>query len=224
MAARWASPTGRAEALAERLSQRSSSSRSFSSAGSLRSSATSESLMAHSLPPSRAPRIGGFSTIYSRVRSQRVSAGFQSIELRFPRELAATHIGGVTFCCLRHDIAQIPVATDEFGRPVEQPDHVVGDEDLAVAFRRRADSDGRHGDLLCDLVREVGCHALDDNSEGPGLIGFARLGEHPCALRGVAPLGLEAALDIDRLRSQPDVTYNRDAAPGQECNRVGNTI
>src|SRR6266702_851533 len=156
--------------------------------------------------------------------AQRGSPGFQSIELRFPRELAATHIGGVTFHGLRHDIAQIAVATDEFGCPVEQPDHIVGDEDLAVAFRRRADSDGWHRDVLRDLVGEVGCHALDDNSEGPGLIGFARLGEHPRALRRVAPLGLEAALDIDRLRSQPDVTYNRDAAPGQEGNRVGYAI
>src|SRR5258705_7346800 len=88
--------------------------------------------------------------------SQRGSPGFQSIELRFPRELAATHIGGVTFHGLRHDIAQIAVATDEFWCPVEQPDHIVGDEDLAVAFRRRADSDGRHRDLLRDLFREVG--------------------------------------------------------------------
>src|SRR5438552_16668072 len=148
----------------------------------------------------------------SSILSQRGSPGFQSIELRFPRELAATHIGGVTFHGLRHDIAQIAVATDEFGCPVEQPDHIVGDEDLAVCFRRRADSDGRHRDLWRNLVCEAGGHALDDNSERPGLIGFARLGEYPCALRRVAPLGLEAALDIERLRAQTVVTYNGDAA------------
>src|SRR5205809_5214314 len=97
---------------------------------------------------------------------------------------------------LRDRLAQIAVATDKFRRPVEQAQHVVGDQDLPVALRRCADADRRSIDPAGDLIRQFLRNTFHHDREGAGLIGRARFGDHALALRGRAALGLEAAIHM----------------------------
>src|SRR3954447_4868024 len=60
-------------------------------------------------------------------------------------EAACAHILGIGLGGLRDLASQFGVALDEFrGEIAEQAYDVLGDQDLAVASRRRADADGRH--------------------------------------------------------------------------------
>src|SRR5260221_29610 len=60
------------------------------------------------------------------------------------REAALAHILGVFARGGTDLVAEVAVALDEFGGELgEEAEHVVDDEDLAVAGRRAADTDGR---------------------------------------------------------------------------------
>ena len=64
----------------------------------------------------------------------------------------------------------------------EQAQHVVADQDLAVAGGRGADADGRHRHGLGDPPRQRLDHALDHHGEGAGLRDRLRVGDDPLGL------------------------------------------
>ena len=87
------------------------------------------------------------------------------------REYAAAHFSGVTRGRVRDNAAQVGVFLDEFRHAVDcQADHVVDDQDLAVAVAAGADADGRDGDVAGKLRSDGLDRALDDDRESAGFL------------------------------------------------------
>ena len=79
--------------------------------------------------------------------SRLLSAGLERVDLVRPGESAGAHVGRIGGGG-RSIGARVDVAAHELRRPVEQAQHVVDDQDLAVAAGRGADADGRGGDRV----------------------------------------------------------------------------
>ncbi len=109
----------------------------------------------------------------------------------------------------------------ETRRPFEQAQHVVGDQDLAVAGAGGADADGRGVDDAGNLGGQVFGYPFDDDRKGAGGIRVARLGQHAVTFFVGTALGAEAAFGIDRLGTQADMPHHRNATVGQETDRFG---
>src|SRR3546814_109614 len=119
-------------------------------------------------------------------------------------------------------VAQVGVALGELRPEVwKHPDDVVGDQDLAVAGRRRADADRRHRQPARDVAGELLHRLLDDDAEGAGLRDRDRIGHDALRLGGIAAPYAVSAQRVDRLWGQSDVPEHRHAAAGQEADRLG---
>src|SRR5688500_3182362 len=104
-------------------------------------------------------------------------------------------------------LADVRVGLHE-ARPevLEQPEHVVRDEDLAVAPRAGPDADRRDREAPRDLFRDRRGNALHHDREGPGLFDGAGVVQQ----RRLVALHAEAAELADRLRRQADVAHDGD--------------
>src|SRR5208283_5367011 len=71
------------------------------------------------------------------------SAAAEAVRLRLSWEHTRPHVGGVARRRRLDRRAQVAVAADEFRRPFEQAQHVIGPQDLPVAARTGADADRR---------------------------------------------------------------------------------
>src|SRR5262249_23365548 len=117
------------------------------------------------------------------------------------------NLAAVGFHGLDDTLAEVGVLLDEaWAEVVEQAEHVVGDEDLAVAADAGADADGGDLDGRRDLLGHLLWDALDDQGEGPGLLG----GQGVFHQLGLIALDAEAPQTTDRLRCQADVAHDRD--------------
>src|SRR5215831_14554186 len=77
--------------------------------------------------------------------------------------------------------------------PGSDVEHVVGDQDLAVAVRACADADDRDAEVRGDLRAERRRNALEQHDVGAGRLELARLGEQSLSLVPLPPLDAKAA-------------------------------
>jgi len=93
---------------------------------------------------------------------------------------------------------QIGILFDERGaETVEEGEHIVQDQNLAVAAAAGADTDGRNIDRLTDFGGNFSGNALNDQGKGPGFGHGQGILHKPL----FSPLDFETAELIDRLRS-----------------------
>ena len=91
----------------------------------------------------------------------------------------------------RHRVADVSEASNEFGDAFGQAEHVVHDEDLAVAGGRGADADGGDGNGFGDALGQRLRDRLQHDGEGTRLRHGARVGFDGGPLRLRAPLRLD---------------------------------
>ena len=110
-----------------------------------------------------------------------------------PGEAPGADVGSIVPHGTGEPVAERRVTLDEAGREgAGEPHDVLGDKDLTVAGRGRADPDGGHRELLCERTREQLDRVLDHDAEGACGFDRPRVGEDaPRALFGLA-LNLEA--------------------------------
>ena len=108
--------------------------------------------------------------------------------------------------------------------PVPQAQHVIGDEDLPAACRRRADADDGNVQRLGHPAGDRLDGALQHGGEGAGRLHRQRVRQHGVRLRVRAALGAEAAMAVHGLRLQPDMAEHGNAALHQESDRGGHLL
>ncbi|CAH1702002.1 hypothetical protein BOSEA1005_21701 [Hyphomicrobiales bacterium] len=144
------------------------------------------------------------------------SALFHPIDLLRPGKASSPDLGGIIGHGLVDAFGEVAEELDEFRHAPGQAEHVVEHKYLPVAGRRGADADGRDRDPGGDIGRERLGHCLQHHGEGTGLRHRLGIGDDRRPFRPAAPLGLEAAEHVHRLRRQPDMRHHRDAALDQE--------
>ena len=132
------------------------------------------------------------------------------------REAARPHFGGIGLGRLADPLGEVVVALHEARRALEHPEHVVGDQDLAVARRRCADADHRRSDVFRHLGRKLFHHAFDDDGECAGLGDRARVVQDLVRLDLLAAARAIAPEDVHSLRGEADMADHRDSALGQQ--------
>ena len=119
----------------------------------------------------------------------------------------------------------MPKRLTNFGTVRAQAEHVLEHEDLAVAGRRRADADGRHGNERRVISRASGSTtASTHHGEGSGRGHRLGIGADRLRRMRVAALHLEAADGVERLRRQADMAHDRDAALDQEADGLRHAL
>ena len=127
-------------------------------------------------------------------------------------EGALAHLVDVAGEAVAHGLAHVREALDELRAEVaEHAQHVLVDEDLAVAAGAGADADGGDAHFLGDQGGKLGGHGLEHDGERAGGLERLRVGDQ-LARSGLAlALHLEAAERVDGLRRQAQVPHDGDA-------------
>src|SRR5262245_47854715 len=86
-------------------------------------------------------------------------------------------------------------------------------EHLAVTMRARANANGRNGQPLGDLLRQVLWNALQHQCEGAAILYRQSIAHDRFPLVLVLTLNLIAAEPMNRLRGEANVSHDRDANP-----------
>ena len=140
-------------------------------------------------------------------------------------KLPALDVSPVVLERHEHLAAELRVAPHEARvEAVVEPEHVVGDEDLAVTSDAGADADDRDGDRLRDLRRERGRHLLDHDGERARLLERERVSPQLLGLgllRGAHLVGAEL---VDRLRRQAEVPHHGDAHVDDATHRLAQLL
>jgi hypothetical protein len=137
-----------------------------------------------------------------------------------PRKGPRSDLGSIGCGRLADLLGEVVVAFNEARRAFEQAEHIVRNEDLAVAFGRRADADDRNGDLAGDAGGDLLHHAFQDDGERAGIGDRLRVRENLFRFRFSAPTSAVPAERVHGLRRQPDMADHRYPALGQEAHRV----
>ena len=112
-------------------------------------------------------------------------------------------------------------AKNEARRTFEHAEHIVRNEDLAVALGGSPDTDDRDGDLRRDAGSELLHHAFKDDGERAGIGDRLRVRENLFRFRFSAPTCAVSAERVHGLGRQSDMADHRNPALGQEAHRVG---
>ena len=128
-------------------------------------------------------------------------------------ECPASHLRCIACGGMRDHAAQIGIFLDEFRHPVDgQADHVVDDQDLAVAVAAGADADGWNGDAPGEVGGDGLDRAFDDHRKRAGLFDrVARRANRAATFSSRAALDPVAAVLLHRLRQQADMSHHRNA-------------
>ena len=102
---------------------------------------------------------------------------------------------------------------------VEQPEHVVADEDLPVASGTGADADGWNRQGACDVAGDVRRNGLEHQRKRAGVLQGERVGRSALPPRRLCRLLDVATHLMDRLRLQAEVTHHRNADVDQPLSR-----
>ena len=94
---------------------------------------------------------------------------------------------------------------------VEQAQHVVAHEHLAVAMRTGADADRRNVERGARRLRDLFGNRLEHDREGAGILQCERVGDERIRVLRASGLLDVAANLVHRLRLQSEVSHHRDA-------------
>ena len=117
------------------------------------------------------------------------------------REGARAHVLGIGADGILDYLADLAELLDEARHARAEAQHVLHDEDLAVAGERGADADGRNGNRRGDALRQGLGDRFEHDGKGAGLGHRARILQDGSPFAAMASLRLEAADDVHRLRA-----------------------
>src|SRR5687768_11362990 len=124
----------------------------------------------------------------------------------------AADVGGILLGRRDETVAELRVLTHERGRKaVEEAEHVVAHQDLAVAVGPGADADRRHGERARGVAGHFARYRLEDDGERASILQRQRIRD-----QGIGFTWLRRPPDITtglvyRLRLQAEVPHHRDA-------------
>src|SRR6185369_17843043 len=134
-------------------------------------------------------------------RKGKACLGFRPIGLVVRRECAGTNLGSIGGGRLANLRSEIGVTLHEPWRALEQTQQVLGDEDLAVAFGRGADTDDWRRHAPGDIGRNLLEYAFDHDAERTSLIDGAGICGNLAGFGSLPPAGAIATKNVHCLGS-----------------------
>lgn len=133
------------------------------------------------------------------------------------RETAISDVFGIGPGSLFNLFGDIVIALDETGRALKHPEHILRDQDLAIALGRGADPDNRNINRLRKGNGNRFQHAFHDHCKSAGIGNGLGIREDFFMLFLAAATGSITTQRVHRLRSQTDMRHDRNAALREEC-------